>query len=231
MNEDRFDLRIVNNNKRLFAFIGDFGSGKTELAINFALMRKALGKEVAIADLDVVNLYFRSREYVDYLEKLGIKVILPPREYRNADVPIITPVVMGSISDHNIDLVLDIGGEEDGVAVLGYLSEYLKKEAYEVLFVINGRRPFTRKIEDIVSLYDRLTRKARGVKINSLVNNTNLMDETTGEIVKEGEELLVEVSKVLSIPVAFNSIAEGVDLKGITLKYPIFRIKRFNVTY
>lgn len=229
MMEDKFDIRIISEGKRIFAFVGDFGSGKTEIAINFALMRKAYGKDVAIADLDVVNLYFRSREHTNYLQERGINVILPPQKYRNADVPIITPIVMGSISDHDTDLILDIGGEENGIAVLGYLSEYLIGEAYEILFVINGRRPFTRKVEDIVSLYDRLTRKARSVKINSLVNNTNLMDETTGEIVKEGEELLKDVSSTLSIPIAFNSISEGVNLDGVSLKYPIFRIKRFNI--
>jgi len=231
MIEDRFDIRISGDNKRTFAFVGDFGSGKTEIAINFALLRKALGKEVAIADLDVINLYFRSREHVDYLEERGIRVVLPPREYRNADVPMITPTVIGSISDRKVDLILDIGGEENGIAVLGYLSEYLFREDYEIVLVINGRRPFTRTEEDIVELHSRLREKARGLKINSLVNNTNLMEETTGRIVKEGEDLLKKVSKTLSIPIAFNSVAEGVDLEEVNLEYPIFRIKRFNAVY
>ncbi|MEA1964353.1 MAG: hypothetical protein U9O41_04400 [Candidatus Aerophobetes bacterium] len=231
MVEDRFDVRMSGNNKRVFAFVGGFGSGKTEIAINFALLRKALGKEVAIADLDVVNLYFRSREHTDYLEERGIRIILPPEEYRNADVPMITPTVMGSISNRKVDLILDIGGEEGGIGVLGYLSEYLLKEDYKILFVINGRRPFTRREEDIVSLHSRLREKARGLKINSLVNNTNLMEKTTGKIVKEGENLLKKVSKSLSIPIAFNSVAEEMSLEETNLEYPIFWIKRFNLVY
>jgi len=231
MIEDRFNIRMSGDKKRTFAFVGDFGSGKTEIAINFALLRKALGNEVAIADLDVVNLYFRSREHVNYLEERGIRVILPPREYRNADVPMITPTVMGSISNRKIDLILDIGGEENGITVLGYLSEYLFKEDYEILFVINGRRPFTRTEESIVSLHNRLIKRIRGLKINSLVNNTNLMEETTGKILEEGEELLKKVSKILSIPIVFNSVAEGINLGNVNLEYPVFRIKRFNNVY
>jgi len=203
-------------------FVGLFGSGKTEVAINFALKLRSAGRRVAIADIDIVSPYFRTRDARSLLEKRGLTVITPPKQLMKADLPIITASVAGYLSNASYDVVLDVGGEESGIVVLGYLEEHLKDADF--YFVVNTRRPFTTDVEGIVSSIDRLRSHAR-IEIDFLVNNANTGDETTPKIVKEGEEILKEVSNLMKIPVAFSVVKK--DLKVNDTAFPIFRIERF----
>ncbi len=202
------------------AFVGLFGSGKTEIALNFALKLLNEGENVAIADLDYVSPYFRTRDKIGELERMGIKVLVPPGKYIHADTPIIPPEVFGYLSNPNYSTVLDVGGEEDGIAVLGYLRPFLKKTA--IYMVVNTRRPFSRNVEEILKTYEKLSRRAR-TDFQYLVSNTNLGPETTCEIVREGEEILSRVSKILEIPVAFTVVPSFLDCETQFEKFVIER--------
>lgn len=203
-------------------FVGLFGSGKTEIAINFALRLKSVERHVAIADIDIVSPYFRTRDVRSLLEKRGLTVITPPRQLMKADLPIITASVAGYLNNTSYDVVLDVGGEESGIVVLGYLEEHLKDADF--YFVVNTKRPFTTDIEGIMNSIDRLRKRAR-IEIDFLVNNTNTGDETNPEIVKEGEEIIREVSNLMKIPVAFSVVKK--DLRVNDTIFPIFGIERF----
>ncbi|SHH32539.1 cobalamin biosynthesis protein CobQ [Thermosipho atlanticus] len=205
-----------------YVFIGLFGSGKTEVAINYALYLRGEYDKVAIADVDIISPYFRTRDVIEQLEEKGVKVITPPGVLKYADLPIISGAVAGYLQNKEYKTVLDVGGEENGVVVVGYLKPYL--EDAEVSLVINTRRPFTSTVEGIIKTYEQL-RKIAKVEVKYLVNNTNLSTETTNEIILEGEEIVSKASEILKVPVKFTVVPDFI--KAINTKYPVFRITRF----
>jgi len=208
--------------KKNAAFVGMFGSGKTELAINYAMMLAKKEENVALADLDFVSPYFRSREKKDLMQQLGITVIVPHEKYIWADTPIIPPEVFGALSNKETRTVLDIGGEEDGVVVLGYLRAFMKNTT--IFFVVNTRRPFTDSADGIVEFFKKLRDRAR-VDFDYLVVNTNLADQTSEEIIREGEEIVSKASEILGVPIAFTVVPSF--LKDCNCKYEKFIIDRY----
>ncbi|KAF2958947.1 cobalamin biosynthesis protein CobQ [Thermotoga sp. Ku-13t] len=202
-------------------FLGLYGSGKTEIAMNFAIKNKLDGKLVAIADVDVTASYFRVREYKDMLEEKDIRVIAPPDYVMRADLPLIDAAVAGYLQNPDYLVVLDVGGDEKGSIVIGSLKEYLSDA--DVYFVINARRPFCDTVEKICHHIERIQRAA-SVEVDYLINNTNLGSQTTVDVIREGEEIVKEVSRVISIPVAFNVVAEPLDYEG---EFETFKIRRY----
>ena len=218
-------MKVEELKSKVFIFLGPFGTGKTELSMNFSMVRKRMGGEVALADIDIISPYFRIRDFVGILEEEGIKVILPPLHLLHADLPIITATVGGYIENEKYEVILDVGGEDDGVAVLGYLKRFLDEVDYTSFMVINAKRPLYRDPESIVEMVERLSRKGR-VRIDFLVNSTNLGGQTEIEDIREGEKILSIVSERMKIPVGFSVVPDFVkDVKG--LKYDVFRIRRF----
>ncbi|QTA37801.1 cobalamin biosynthesis protein CobQ [Thermosipho ferrireducens] len=205
-----------------FVFVGLFGSGKTEVAINYALFLRETYEKVAIADVDTISPYFRTRDVVDELENSGVKVITPPGALKYADLPIVTGAVAGYLSNPDYKTVLDVGGEENGIVVVGYLKPYL--ENAEISLVINTKRPFTSTVDGIVKTYEQLS-KVANIKISYLINNTNLSYETTSDVVLEGEDIIAKASEILNIPVKFSVVPDFV--KTCECRFPVFKIKRF----
>lgn len=210
---------------KVHVFIGMFGSGKTEVALNLALKLKENNEKVAIADVDTISPYFRTRDEKSNLESKGIEVITPPVKYMYADVPIISPRIGGYINNPEFKTVLDVGGNDDGAIVLGSLNNFIKKADVATYFVVNTKRPFTDTKEKIVEHIKRLSVKAR-VNVDYIVANPNVMDDTTQEIVDEGEKILSSVSEEMGIPIVFTAIDEGIS-ERINTKYPKFLINRF----
>ncbi|WP_456399868.1 nucleotide-binding protein [Mesoaciditoga sp.] len=210
-------------NARVFVYVGMFGSGKTELAINTAVELKKEEKNVALLDIDVISPYFRSRDKKDPLEEMGIKVVSPPGVLSHADLPIITAQVGGYISNESFFTVADVGGNEDGATVLGSLKPFLDRVNKKVFFVVNTLRPFSTTFDEIVRNIKKISAVSR-TKIDYLINNTNIAQETTEENVKSGEELIKKVSEYLEIPVAFTVVSEEMDFQG---EFPVLKLKRY----
>jgi len=205
-----------------YVFIGLFGSGKTEVAINYSIFLRKQHDKVAIADVDIISPYFRTRDVVDLLEKKGIKVITPPGALKYADLPIVSGAVAGFLQNKEYKTVLDVGGEENGVVVVGYLKPYL--EDAEISLVVNTRRPFTSTVDGIIKTYEQLSKIAK-IKIDYLVSNTNLSLETTKEIILEGEEIVSKASEILDVPVKFTVVEDVIS--EVETKYTKFKIERF----
>jgi len=207
--------------------VGNYGSGKTEVSINFAVDRKRAGLDVRIADLDLVNPYFRTREARKQLSELGIEVVLPPEKYMQADLPILSPVVAGMIRRPNQLTLLDAGGNDVGVKVLAALGDALRGRKVHVLQVVNPLRPFTETIEGCLKIRDEIE-KASKLSISGIIGNANLIDETTVEHIYSGYDFVLKLSKKSGLSLKFitvsNELMPKIDMKHFAC--PVLLIER-----
>lgn len=210
-------------------FIGMGGSGKTEIAINIAIKLKEKNENVAIVDLDVATPYFRVRDKLDELKNNNLRVVTPPERYLHADVPIITAEVGGYLVNPKFKTVLDVGGDEKGATVLGSLKNFLDNSKRVIYFVVNTKRPFTQNENNIKKNIFQIEKKIR-TKIDFLICNTHLKNETTNLIIEEGEKILENVSRETNIPVLFTAVSEKIS-DEIETKFEKFPIKRFFKDY
>jgi hypothetical protein len=199
-------------NKRINIFTGHFGSGKTEVAVNYALQLSKIFTNTAIVDFDIVNPYFRTADVREELEQNGLRVITPPYANTNVDVPAL-PAEINSLFDRKeYRAVFDVGGDDIGAKAISRYREEILGDDWEIFFVINTKRPMTDtpgKIEAIIHEVEDSSR----LKITSLVNNTNLLENTMLEDIIEGHNLIERVSKKLDIPIAFVSGFDNVISK------------------
>ncbi len=182
----------------LFIIIGAYGSGKSEYSIHFARKLKASGFNVSLADLDVVNPYFRTRDIQDQFSREGIEVIAPEGSYKHADLPMISPRIKGAIEDTGRTVILDVGGDPAGCRALGRFVEPITKRGYDMKHVVNTLRPFTSSPEEIISMHEVLEFSSK-LKISEIICNTNLMEQTTAAIVEDGIKTLESAAQKLKV--------------------------------
>ena len=205
--------------KRLRFIIGHYGSGKTEFSINYAVKLAEIGKKVALADLDVVNLYFRSREKREHLEKLGVKVIASSIDASAVDIPAISAEIVTPMQDTSYEGVIDVGGDPAGARTLGRYNEYFVEGKYDMFFVLNANRPETQTVDKAIEYLRKIEDTARA-KVTGIVNNTHMLKNTTVEDVLKGQSLAKKVSERTNIPIKYISVIEDVakelpdDLEG-----------------
>lgn len=169
----------------LYIVIGAYGSGKSEYSIHLAQRLKKEGEDVVLVDMDVVNPYFRSREVRDEFATIGIEVIAPEGAFSHADLPMISPRIMGMIENKSKTVILDVGGDPAGCRTLGRFVERIKERGYQMQLVVNTMRPFTSSTSEILQMLNSLEFSS-GLKVTELVCNTNLMEYTDREIIREG---------------------------------------------
>lgn len=195
--------------KRLRIIIGHYGSGKTEFSVNYAVKLAKLKKKVALVDLDIVNLYFRSREKAEALEELGIRVIGGAIKGSALDLPAIPGEVLAPLHDKSYECIMDIGGDPAGARTLGMYNEYISEENYDMFFVLNAYRPETQSVEKVIEYMTKIEDVSRA-KITGIVNNTHLLKSTTIDNVIDGYELALEVSKTTGIDIKYNVCLESI---------------------
>ena len=190
--------------KRIQIITGHYGSGKTEYAVNLALQLAEKYENVALADMDIVNPYFRSYEQAKRLEDAGIRVIVTSCG-GIADIPAINPEVMSIFQQEKWTGVLDIGGDPLGARVLARFAPQLKTEDFDLLFVLNAIRPETKDVESALQYMRDIERECRQ-KVTGIVNNTHLCGETTAEEILKGARLAQELSERTSLPVIHHAV-------------------------
>ena len=208
---------------RLLIVTGHFGTGKTEFSVNLALALAREGEKVMMADLDIVNPYFRSRERRAVLEGAGVRLITSSQDSENADMPSLPAEILTVLEDRSYRGVLDIGGDPDGARVLARYQPKITAEDYQLLFVSNANRPEVRKADDAIS-YLRCIEEVTGLRCGGLVNNTHLCGETTAQEILRGAELAREISEKTGIPVLCHTAEERLIPELESLKEPIFPI-------
>lgn len=197
------------NDKRIRIIIGHYGSGKSEFSVNYAVKLAKQGRKVALADLDIVNMYFRSRESAKEMEDLGIKVIGSQVDAPAVEVPSISAEVYTPLQDQAYDLILDVGGDHVGARALGRYVDYFQKGNYDMFFVLNGNRPETQTVEKVLEYMVKIQDVSRA-KITGLVNNTHLLKATSSEDVLRGNKLALQVQEKTNIPLKYNSVLDHV---------------------
>ncbi len=210
--------------KRVTLFAGHYGSGKTNIAVNYALHLARQGKSVTLADMDIVNPYYRSKDSKAELEAAGVKVIASAYANTNVDVPALPQEMYAVTEDHSRYVVLDVGGDDRGALALGrYAPAILEENDYHMIYVFNAARPLSRTAEAALEIMGEIE-TAGGIPFTGIVNNTNLGKETRWEHVKASVAEAEKLSQISGLPLLFTSVEESVlpiTQKGNEAYFPL----------
>lgn len=196
----------MRNFKRITLLCGHYGSGKTNVAVNMALMLKSQRDNVAIADLDIVNPYFRTKDSSEDFKEAGIRLICSNFANSNVDIPALPQDMYAITDDKDMSVVIDVGGDDRGALALGRLAPQIMEENnYEMLFVINCYRPLTRDMESTMEVLHEIE-YASHIKFTGIVNNSNLGELTTPSDVLDSLKYAQEVSQASGLPIVYTTV-------------------------
>lgn len=212
------------NGKRITIFSGHYGSGKTNIAITYALSERERGKKVAIADIDIVNPYFRTKDSETMLAEKGIRLICSEYANTNIDIPALPQDIYAIVDDHSLTCILDVGGDERGALALGRIAPAIREENdYDMIFVANRYRPLTATVDGAMEVL-REIEAACGLSFTAIVNNSNLGAETTAEDILSSVAFGEALSAASGLPLIATAVTESLQdalsgrLEGL---YPI----------
>ncbi len=211
----------------IVVIVGGYGSGKSEVAIHLAVLHRSAGMRVRLADLDLVNPYFRSREARGPLAELGIEVVLPPDIYLQADLPVLSPMVSGIIRQPRGLTLLDAGGDPVGGRVLAALGDAFADRAAQVLQVVNPFRPATGTLAGCHRVRREIEAAAK-LPITGLIGNANLIDETTAREITEGYRFMRALAEESGLPLVCVTAADELiaELNPGDFSCPLLVIRR-----
>ena len=214
---------MIKDDKRIRLFIGHYGSGKSEVSINYVTkLREQVEGEVALSDLDVVNVYFRSREKKDLMKDLGITPIDSSINTTTLDLPAVSAEIMRPLHDDSVNYVIDVGGK-----VVGRFANQFNSNDYDMFYVVNANREKTQTAKEVLQYIDAIEATSK-LKVTGLINNTHMLKETTVEDVLKGQYVAREVSKIRNIPIKYISCLESIvdklpkDLEGDILPMKLY---------
>ena len=221
-------MKDLLTDNRYVVLTGNYGSGKTEIALNLAMGFSA-GMRTTLVDLDIVNPYFRSAEKAEELEKAGVRVLMPTYAMTTVDIPALPAEIQSVFEVPSDRVVFDVGGDDTGAAALGrYYPAFLAhRDETTMALVINAMRPLTQSVEDITDIAERIRNRGR-LAINIIINNTNLAGRTTPEMVEKGEKLILECAGKLGVQHVITAGTRDV-LEKCRLKTKTLAIERYMV--
>lgn len=198
--------------KRITLFLGHYGSGKSNLAANYAFYLRGKGLAVSVADLDIVNPYYRTKDWADEFAAAGIELVALPFANTNLDLPALPSEIYGLLQRRDRSAVFDIGGDDRGAYALGRFTPYiLAEQDYDAFFVVNFLRPLTATPEEALESL-REIEAAAGLPFTGIVGNTNLGRETTEEHVLKGLRLSLALSELSGLPLVFTAADRSLRL-------------------
>ena len=196
--------------KRVTIFSGHYGSGKTNVAINYALSLSEKGYGVSVADLDIVNPYFRTKDREELFSKKGIELISLPFANTSVDLPSLPSAAYGLFDRRDKKVVIDLGGDDRGDLALGrFVPRILEENDYEMIFTVNFYRPLTTTVEDAYEVFKEIECAAR-LKFTKIINNSNLGEATRAEDVLKTVELSERLAAMTGIECGFVSAEKGI---------------------
>ncbi|MBP5489077.1 MAG: hypothetical protein J6Y10_00565 [Lachnospiraceae bacterium] len=192
--------------KRLTLMAGHYGSGKTNIAVNLAMMLKKSGEDVVIADLDIVNPYYRTKDSEEELRAAGIPLISSEYANSNVDVPALPQELYSIVDVKSRHAIVDIGGDDRGALALGrYTPFILEENDYDMLLVINKYRPLTPDTASTLEVM-REIEAAGGLPFTGIVNNSNLGRETTPEDVIASDKYAKDIAAATGLPIQMTTV-------------------------
>ena len=192
--------------KRIVLFSGHYGSGKTNIAVNLAFRLKEQYERVSIADIDIVNPYFRTEDSRKELEAAGIRLIVSPFANSNVDVPALPQEVYSIVHDRGQQAIVDVGGDDRGALALGrWRDAILEEDNYEMLFVVNRFRPLTRDADSTIEIMLEIEAASK-MPFTAVVNNSNLGSETTAEDILASQAYAQEICKRTGLPLKMTTV-------------------------
>lgn len=221
---------------RVSIITGHYGTGKTEFAVNLALQLAAQGGKVMLADLDIVNPYFRSRERKALLQDAGIRLISSSQACSDADVPALPAELLTILENRDVTGVLDIGGDPVGARVLARFNAKIITEDYQLIYVLNANRPEVRTPDAAIS-YLRAIEATTSLTCTGIVNNTHLCAETTPEEILKGARLAQHLSEKTGLPVVWHGVqrkfvdAVKNEITGTILPMNIYMKKPWEIEF
>lgn len=196
----------MNDFKRLVLLCGHYGSGKTNVAVNLAISLKERYNNMVVADLDIVNPYFRTKDSIEDFTARGIELICSEYANTNVDIPALPADIYRLTADKNIHAVIDVGGDDRGAYALGRLVPEIKAENnFDILMVINGYRPLTPDAASTVEIM-REIENACGLKFTGIVNNSNIGEETAEQDVIKSMDYAEKVSQLCNLPIVMTTV-------------------------
>ena len=213
---------------RYLVLTGNYGSGKTELALNLAL-QFSRQNGTTLVDLDIVNPYFRSGEKAEEMRQAGIRMLMPTYAMTTVDIPALPAEIQSVFEGPSDRVIFDVGGDDTGAAALGrfYPSFMARRDQTKMLFVINCMRPLTKETDEILDLAERIQNRGR-LKIDVLVNNTNLADQTVPAMIEEGEKTVLACAERLGVREVITAGKKDV-LEQCRLQTRVLEIRRYMV--
>ena len=210
------------NHKRLTLFAGHYGSGKTNIAVNYAISLAGEGKTVCIADLDIVNPYFRTADSAARLEKAGVQLISPQFANTNVDLPALPAEAYRLVQDKSLYGVMDIGGDDRGAYALGRYTPYIKEENdYRMIFVANCCRPLTRTAQEALEVMQEIE-AACGLRFTDIVINSNLGPMTDPQVLADSQAFIDQLCQLSGLPLYFTAVrADLADQVAAETVFPL----------
>ena len=202
------EKRIRMEYKRITLLAGHYGSGKTNIAVNMALELKKQRDKVAIADLDIVNPYYRTRDSEKELAEAGVRMIVSAYANSNLDIPAMPDAMYAVTDDPELFSIIDVGGDDRGALALGRLAPKILEEDYDMFLVVNRFRPLTRTAEEVEEVRQEIE-FACGIPFTGIINNSNLGAETEEETVLSSQKYAQEVSALTGLPVVLTTVEEA----------------------
>jgi hypothetical protein len=217
------ELRLAG----IVVIVGSYGSGKSEVAIHLAVRHRLAGMPVRLADLDLVNPYFRSRELRGPLMELGIEVVLPPEVYLHSELPVLSPLVAGIIRQAEGLTLIDAGGDPVGGRVLAALGDAFAGRPPQVLQVVNPLRPASATLAGCLKIRSEIETASK-LSITGLIGNANLIDETTAREIDEGYRFMQALARESGLPLVCITAAEELlgELAAERFACPLLAIRR-----
>lgn len=203
---------MIYNLPKTIIITGHYGTGKTNLAINLAIQLKSIGKEVCIVDLDLINPYFKTSDFASVLQEHEIELVAPIYSGTNLEATTLTMELATQLKTDK-HIIIDCAGDDIGATALGmYYKQILARGEYAMLYVVNAYRYLSQTPEQTHQILIDIE-KTCGLKATYVVNNSNVANSTTQEMINHSQSYINQTLALCNVPLFATTVHNKLDMK------------------